>query len=155
MTKIHSKPPGSRPYKPGMDRFREIVGKRLAKARAKEAEVFEAGIGDRLIRLSGGQPRELMILIREALIGGDLPIGSEAVDRAAREGARAYARQLTEDHLAIMKEVRKSGRLKRTKANGEIVRELLDSRAVLQYVNEDEWYAVNPLIPARATRKSK
>lgn len=155
MTKISAKPPGSKPYKAGVDLFLAIVGKRLERAGATESDVFARGVLPRLIQFSGGQPRELMILIREALIGGDLPIQNEAVDRAAREGARAYARQLTEEHTAILKQVRRNGLLKRTSANEETVRELLDSRAVLQYVNEDEWYAVNPLIPQVRTRKTK
>lgn len=155
MTKISTRPPRTGVYKPGMDKFRDIIARRLHHANAAESDVFASGVLDKLIKLSGGQPRELMILIREAIIGGDLPIGSAAVDRAAREGARAYARQLTEEHMAIIRAVWNNGAIKRTKANEETVRELLDGRAVLQYVNEHEWYGVNPLIPKPPTRKSK
>lgn len=155
MTKIRTKPPRSKPYKAGVDRFRDIVDKRLKHAKAGESEVFASAVLERLINLSGGQPRELMILVREALIGGDLPIQNDAVDRAAREGTRAYARQLTDDHLTVIDQVRRRGLLKRTKTNEETVRELLDSRAVLQYANQDEWYAVNPLIPQARTREAK
>ena len=37
----------------------------------------------------------------------------------------------------------------------ETFRELLASRAILQYVNDEEWYGVNPLInlPAAKTKK--
>jgi hypothetical protein len=96
-----------------------------------------------------------MILMREAIITDDLPISDAAVDRAFREGRRAYARQLREEHRPILEQVRKNGALKRTKDNDELVRELLDSRAILQYVNDKEWYGANPLIsyPEPAARK--
>ncbi len=156
MSKIKTQPPNSREYKRGMDRFRDLISARLHKADVEENDVFDNGkVRDRLIRLSGGQPRELMILIREALIGGGLPIQDAAVDRAEREGRRAFARQLREEHWKIVGNVRKNGALKRTQENDELVRDLLDSRAVLQYVNEKEWYAVNPLIAQPVRRKSK
>jgi hypothetical protein len=155
MTKVREKPPQDKAYKPGMDKFREIITARLKQADAPEADVLGPGVVDRLIKLSGGQPRELMILIREALVGGGLPIGKDPVERATREGTRAYARQLTAEHMKLLTQVWKDGSLRRTKANEELIRELLDSRAVLQYINQKEWYAVNPLIPKPATSKSK
>ena len=36
----------------------------------------------------------------------------------------------------------------RTADNEELFRELLESRAILQYVNADEWYGQNPMIAA-------
>ncbi len=96
-----------------------------------------------------------MILLREAIIGGGLPITDAAVDRAEGEGRRAFARQLHEEHLKIIGQVRKDGKLRRTRDNEELVRDLLDSRAILQYVNKDEWYGVNPVISAPTSRTSR
>lgn len=156
MTKISTPPPRRGPYPKGVECFRQMIARRLEEAQVIPGDVFAGDkIRDQLIKLSGGQPRELMILIREALIGGDLPIHQAAVDRAAREGARAYARQLLEEHVAIVRQVAKTGKLRRTAGNDQLIRELLDSRAVLQYVNKIEWYGVNPLIELPATRRSR
>ncbi len=146
MTKIRTRPPGSKAHKPGTDRFRDIIAHRLKHAKTQESEVFGKGVIDRLVVMSGGQPRELMKLVRDALIGGALPVQSGAVARVETEGARAYARQLTEEQTKLLRQVAKSGRIVRNKATDETFRELLDSRAVLQYVNDTEWYGVNPLI---------
>lgn len=147
MTRITHRPPKGTVYKAGMDLFRAVIAARLRQAGQDEAAVFENDkIRDRLIKLSGGQPRELMILIREAIIGGGLPIKDDAVDRAEREGRRAYARQLREEHWTVLKQVGKKGKINRTLDNDEVVREVLDSRAVLQYVNKEEWYGLNPLV---------
>ena len=117
-----------------------------------------SGKSTELRRLQGllerGTP-PIFVVFCEALIGGDLPIHQAAVDRAAREGARAYARQLLEEHVAIVRQVAKTGKLRRTAGNDQLIRELLDSRAVLQYVNKTEWYGVNPLIELSATRQSR
>ena len=156
MTKVAQRPPKRSMHRPGMERFREVISARLKKISVGEANVFETDkVRDRLIRLSGGQPRELMILTREAIIGGGLPINDGAVDRAEREGRRAYARQLRDEHWSLIDKVRNKGSLKRTQANDDLVRELLDSRAVLQYLNEEEWYGVNPLIAVPTSRKAK
>jgi len=160
MVKIAEPPPARKRFAPGFQKFREMIRARLKRTGAKESDVFKsAAVRDELIRLSGGQPRVLMLLIREAIVGGDLPIDAAAVDRARQEGTRAYARQLRKDHRPILDEVRKTGALTRTEQNDAIIRELLDSRAILQYTNAPEWYAVNPLIacpvPPRARKRKK
>jgi len=88
-----------------------------------------------------------MILIRDAIIGNGLPIAAAAVERAARDGRQAYGRQLQAEHMPILDNVRKDGKLVRDSGNDALVRELLESRAILQYENADEWYDVNPLVP--------
>jgi hypothetical protein len=148
MTKVRARPPEKKPCEAGVKKFRQVIAKRLQHVAVAESDVFTQGkVRDDLIQLSGGQPRELMILMREAIIGGELPINPAAVDRAKREGRRAYARQMRAEHWPIIKAVRKDGCLPRDASNDSAIRELLDSRAVLQYVNADEWYGANPLLP--------
>ena len=155
MVKVRTRPPARKPHKPGIEKLREVISRRLQHAGLEDEAVFDDKTSDRLIDLSGGQPRELMILIREALVGKGVPITTFAVDRAAGEGRRAYARQLRDDHQAILQAAHKTGKLERTKGSEETIRDLLDSRALLQYVNDEEWYGVNPLIelPKAAKRR--
>ncbi len=156
MTKLTQRPPSKGTCKPGIERFRDIIATRLKSAGVDDETVFESSkLRDRLIRLSGGQPRELMILLREAIIGGGLPIGATAIDRAEREGRRAYARQLHDEHWKMIRQVRKDGKLRRTRDNEELIWELLDSRAILQYLNTEEWYGVNPVAREATRRKAK
>jgi hypothetical protein len=148
MTKLSGRPPGREPHPDGLAKFAEIIRKRLATVPALTEDVFASPeVMGELIRLSGGQPRELMILIRDAIIANGLPIVAAAVERAARDGRQAYGRQLQAEHMPILDNVRKDGKLVRDSTNDELVRELLESRAILQYENADEWYDVNPLVP--------
>ncbi len=105
MTKVRGRPPEAKPYEPGVEKFRQIIARRLEKADAKEKDVFDGPeVIDELIALSGGQPTELMTLVREALIAHDgLPINAEALERAKIEGRREYARLLREGHWPIIK----------------------------------------------------
>ena len=149
MTKIAARPPQHGTYEKGMEKFRQVVARRLEAAKASEQEVFaDDAVRDRLIALSGGQPDQLMMLVREAIVAREFPITNESLDRAEREGRREFARLLRQDHWPIINEVRLDGRFRRTEEKDKAFRELLQSRAVLQYVNDEEWYGVNPMMAA-------
>ncbi len=147
MTKLATRPPKSKTYPPGMKKFREIIAARLKSVGASEEDLFQSKkAGDDLIKLTGGQPTELMSMIREAIVTDGLPIGPAGVKRCRTEAMRSYRRQLRSDHWPLIEEVRHTGMVVRTKENEEAFRELLDSRAILLYVNDGEWYGLNPAI---------
>jgi energy-coupling factor transporter ATP-binding protein EcfA2 len=141
-----------RKNKQGFEKFRELIRRRLEKAGVKEKDAFENDkTRDEIIKHSGGQPRELITLIRDSMIEGQLPITISAVNKVIKKAGHAYARQLREEHWAIIEQVRKKHTLKRTQENDALCMELLDNRAILQYENGGEWYGLNPLLPQRST----
>ncbi len=149
MTKIATRPPHPEAYEMGMDKFRQVIARRLEAARASERDVFADGsVRDHLIQLSGGQPDQLMMLVREAIVAGEFPITDNSLERAKREGQREFARLLRQDHWPIINEVRLNGQFQRTEAKEKAFRELLQCRAILQYVNDEEWYGLNPMVAA-------
>ncbi len=147
MIKIATPPPANRPHEKGIDKMEEMVLSRLTAAGATTADVFQKPpILRELIKLSGGQPTELMTLVREAIISDGLPLKHESLKRATREGQREYARQLRREHWPIIEQVRETGQAVRDNTNEAAIRELLDSRAIVQYVNDIEWYGLNPMV---------
>jgi hypothetical protein len=149
MTRVTARPPDKGSYALGVEKFREIIARRLRAAKAEGTEVFASErVCDALIALSGGQPSELMSLVREAIIAHALPIDDKSLERAKSEGRREYARQLRKDHWPVIEEIRATGSLLRTEENEALFRELLESRAILQYANGDEWYGLNPMVAA-------
>jgi hypothetical protein len=149
MTKIATRPPKSKPHEPGIRRFREIVTARLKQAGAVDTDLFaDEKTRNELIRLTAGQPSALMTLTREAIVTHGLPINHKSLARALREGRQEYARQLRSEHWPLLESVRATGTLVRTADNEILFRDLLDSRAILQYVNDDEWYGLNPIVAA-------
>ncbi len=148
MTKIATPPPASKTYAPGIKKFRELIKKRLDKVGVDEGFLFQTDrVRDELIKLSGGQPTELMTLIRSAIVTEEeLPIKPPSVKRCRTEAMRSYRRLLRADHWPLIEEARRTGQVVRTIENETAFRELLDCRALLLYVNDEEWYGVNPAI---------
>ncbi len=159
MTKIETPPPASKTYPKGIAKFREMITARLTSVGATEDDLFEsAKVRDDLIKLTGGQPTELMTLIREAIVTTGIPIGSKGIKRTSQEVMRSYRRQLRADHWPVLEEARKTGQVVRTETNEKPFRELLESRALLLYRNDEEWYGLNPAIetltPPAASKES-
>jgi hypothetical protein len=147
MTKIETPPPEGKAHPPGIKKFREMIFTRLSSVGATEDDLFQSGkVRDDLIKLTGGQPTELMSFIRESIATSGLPITSQGVKRCRFETMRTYRRQLRADHWPLIQEVRQTGQIVRTDDNEKPFRELLDSRALLLYRNDEEWYGVNPCI---------
>lgn len=148
MIKIATAPPNPRSYPKGILKMEELVTTRLDAAGVSLDQVFEKqNLLKEMIKLSGGQPTELMTLLREAIISHGLPVKSESLRRAVREGKREYARQLRLEHWPILEQVRTTGKVERAR-DDSLFRELLDSRALIQYVNDVEWYGLNPMVAA-------
>lgn len=147
MAKLSTPPPDSRPYAPGIERFREIIRVRLRSIGATESDLFASDeLRDELIRFSGGQPSELMTLIRQAMAGHPLPLNERAIRRAFAAIQRSYERFLRTEHWPIIEVVGATGRLPRTDDTEPRIRQLLESRAVLLYQNARSWYALNPAL---------
>jgi len=141
-----------RKNKAGFDKFRDLIRRRLKKAGAKGNDVFDNNsTRDKIIEYSGGQPRELITLIRDSIIEAELPITLSAIEKVARKARHAYARQLRQEHWAIIEQVRRDHALRRKEENDLLYMELLDNRAILQYENGGEWYGLNPLLPSPPT----
>ena len=80
MTKIAHRPPRKGVYAAGVQKFRQILARRLKAAGASNDEVFQSdNVRDQLIHLSAGQPDQLMMLVREAIVSRGLPIGKDSL----------------------------------------------------------------------------
>jgi len=149
MTKVSGRD-GKR-YKKGFDKFISIIQKRIEKAQAKTSLFENNRVRDKIVKYSAGQPRQLMILIREAIIAGSIPIKEEYVENVARKIRHSYERQLRQEHWSIIERVKQDNRLERNADNDALCMELLANRALLYYLNKDQWYGLNPLLPERDT----
>jgi hypothetical protein len=147
MVQIRTRPPENRDYPRGMEFMRTIIRKRLHFAGIHEdAEAFDPGVMDTLIRASGGEPRQLMHLIREALNYGALPLTARQAELAITSSRKTLRRPLGKEDWAIIQSVATDGLLPRDTASEERVRGLLLNRHLLQYANGDEWFAPSPLL---------
>lgn len=147
MIKLKAMPPDGSIHPPGIAAMRKIIAARLNSEQIAFGDVFDSEeTCKQLIQLSGGQPSVLMSLVKEAVIADTLPIAAPSLQRIRREGMREFRRQLRLDHWAIVEEFRQNGRHVTEEAEDSVFRDLLESRALLQYVNDEEWYGLNPFV---------
>jgi hypothetical protein len=138
----------------GEEALIEILGKRASRAfgyegdaAARSAEEIFASpeLLRRVIRLSGGHLRSLLVMLTEMLDWvDDLPIGPETVDRYVARAARDLARGLFADDKEVLQTV------DRTKDAVADIRffDLLRNHYVFAYEagTEENWYGLNPLL---------
>lgn len=140
-------------YELGVSKVKEIIAKRVSHFLFNSSlvpRIFESEETlTRLCLMSGGHVRELMLLVREAIVQTDtLPISGQAVQRAITKARDVYRRTVEREQWPILTEVYQSKQLQ----NDDSYRSLLLSRCLLEYVEFDEkselkrWCDVHPLI---------
>jgi hypothetical protein len=113
--------------------------------RVDESLIAEEAL-ERLVDLSSGIPRELVVLGRQASLearkSDNDRIELENVERAARRKRVDYQVLLTRTQLRLLKHVHREKRIE----NDEDHRALLHNLSVLEHRNDDVWHDVHPLV---------
>jgi len=143
------------PYEPGIEKMKELIGKRLPKGVALESVIVEDGLMF-LIKYSGGHIRNLMRFTQNAVIEheGGLPITLKEAQRAIRDTIGFMSPMLRPGDWQIFATL-ETDEGEAWDNNDPDRRRLLENICVMEYINggEDDlfnepapWYAVNPLI---------
>ena len=154
------------PNEKGLEKFREIIAKRIAQvkldsdanigenlAQNLETEVFDSPETlQTLCLMSGGHVRLLMQMVQKALDWtDDLPISQRSVRIAIEEAKDFYRNTIFEHQWSILRQVADSKSIPNVENDKEHPR-LLASRCILEYRYYDEnkrlhpWYDVHPLV---------
>ena len=78
--------------------------------------------------------------------GEGLPISDASLDRIRRENKRDFKRPLLLEDWQILEVIRRGEPFERSADQEERFRLLLESRTILQYVHDEEWYGLNPFV---------
>lgn len=110
-----------------------------------EQSLLEDAALDLLVDYSGGVPRELIRLARDACVEADIS-GSSLVQVAhikavVSEERKRFKRLLSEEQLALLGDIK----VKRDIDQTEAYQELLHTLSLLEYENDELWYDVNPI----------
>ena len=147
MVEVRKRPPDTTVHELGIERMRTVILRRLNTVGITDpAEAFADDTMDLLIHASGGEPRQLMHLVSDALVHGSLPIQRAAAERAITLATRTLRRSMTQEDWEIVRGVAKNGILPVDEKTEARVRSLLFNRQVLQYCNGEEWFAPSPLL---------
>ena len=129
----------------GLEAMREMVRKRLHEAGATQDEAFDTNDTlDYLCRMSGGHARSLFQLLRSACDRlDDFPLTHAVVEQAVREVSNSFERALDNpefyDDLRQIDEAHDLVGITHKQV-------LLYNFSVLEYLNAEPWYAVNPTV---------
>ena len=130
------------PFPAGLDALRAILAERI-----DLAVIFEEAALELLCRMSGGHPRLLMTLVRDACGYAQnrhpKPIDLNSVERAVINLTRQYSRAIPEDHFPLLARVAQTKEID----NDEAHRLMLHNLSVLEYMNgEEPWHNVHPAV---------
>lgn len=124
----------------GLGRLARILTQRV------DQNLFEPDALRKLATMSGGVPRELIVLARRACVDAMRRevgrIDMAAVETAVRRKRMDYEVLLTSKQLERLREIKASKRVE----NKPEDRDLLHNLSVLEYRSRGIWYDVNPLI---------
>ncbi len=155
-----------RPNEKGLQKFREIIAKRIEHVKLDSddmighnlAQNLETEVLDspetlkRLCLMSGGHVRLLMQMMQKALDWtDDLPISQRSVRRAIEEAKDFYRKTIFEHQWELLRQVANSKNIPNEENDKEYPR-LLASRCILEYryYNENDeltyWHDVHPLV---------
>jgi hypothetical protein len=137
----------------GEDTMIEILGRRAQRAfndpddakRSAERIFADEELLRRIVRLSGGHVRSLLVLVSELLDWvEDLPISETTVDRYVPRAAKDLARALSQSDRDLLAELSASGEPPENPRFWDLIR----NHYVFAYESGDEeyWYGLNPLL---------
>lgn len=142
MIKTHTR--DGKAWDAGLAVMRQILEQRITLRQA-----FDENTLDLLCMQSGGHPRQLMTLVRNAALNADRQrkqsplIEQRAVERALERLVSEYSRSIPEEHFPLLARVH----LDKQVPNDDAHRLMLHNLSVLEYLNgSPPWHDVNPAV---------
>lgn len=135
-------------HQAGYDAALELILQRIPERDL--AELFGADTEQRIERLidwSGGYPRELVRLIRDALREGSVPLSDVEFRRMLNLASGGYHMLVTEDSFAWLARVAVYRTMSiQNEAQRQIADTLIRGNVIMRYLNEEYWFDVHPSI---------
>ncbi|RME12786.1 MAG: hypothetical protein D6816_00560 [Bacteroidetes bacterium] len=129
-----------------IDRMKEFVYKRIDRSLFDDNENDE--LVKRMIRYSGGNPRELLRIISYANFFADEEKGKideTAVDKGLRKLARETAEYLTKEELKKLRELKENNQEGKSTPYDDIIDDLLEKVIIYEY-NDGTYKRANPVL---------
>ncbi len=151
MVKVFQRRNFDQPFEEGCKAFTEILKKRLEEIPLETA--FEPQALELLIKYSGGNLRNMMRFIQEAVMSTDvLPITANIARKSIQPTVRIYASSINETFWTKLAALDTSADQQVNNGDRDSWM-MLENLTIMEYVNGEEtenlddiWYAVNPVV---------
>jgi len=151
MIKLHRHPrEGGGRHEPGYDAVMQLLLARLGERdlAALFGSQTEVRV-ERLIEWSGGYPRELVRLLRQALASETIPLSDQDFDRLLNEVQDEYRKLLKTEDLDWLAQVAVTRYMTAgNEKDRETADAMLGNNVVLRYLNAQDWFDVHPAVRA-------
>lgn len=135
-------------FEPGLEVLRSLLGKRL------DDGDLENLLGedwrdrrDRIIRFSGGYPRDIIRIFRQILMEDQFPLGDESFRRIFKEIEANYRLAIPSNLYPLLAKAQRDLFLvTSTEDEREASARLFGQNALLRYQNEDCWFRLHPAV---------
>ncbi len=142
--KLHERDAPDTPHKAGMRTMREVVRRRLKTLGHEPEKIVSRNALSLMVKMSGGVMREMISLMREAIVQAEISGETQVNLRAARAAVyklrRQYAAGLRQEHYRELEDFRATGIPSRSKDCDDLLRNLY----ILSFINDTFWYDIHP-----------
>jgi hypothetical protein len=132
------------PYPTGLETMGKVVHRRVHALGYEPEHIISADALDLMARMSGGVMREMVSLMREAVVQADVMGETKVTLPAARAAVyklrRQYAAGLREEHYHELQKFN----VTHIPSRNEVCSDLLRNLYILSYTNEELWYDIHP-----------
>ncbi|MEA3353303.1 MAG: hypothetical protein U9Q33_05785 [Campylobacterota bacterium] len=134
------------PYEKGLEALRMLVSSRVSEDNQKEifGDDYKNQV-DKIIKFSGGYVRELLEILRMAIIQKNYPVKSEIVDKLIQNEKNSFKELVNSDIVKELKEVHEKKEISHI-SDISIKDQLLTNHLILRYRNSDLWFDLHPAL---------
>lgn len=142
--KLHERGDPGAPHKGGVRTMREVARRRLRTLGYEPDKVVSRNALSLMVKMSGGVMREMVSLMREAVVQAEISEERQITLRAARAAVyklrRQYAAGLRQEHYETLENFLSTGLPAQSSVSDDMLRNLY----ILSYINDQLWYDVHP-----------
>ena len=124
--------------------MREVARRRLRTLGYEPDKVVSRNALSLMVKMSGGVMREMVSLMREAVVQAEISEERQITLRAARAAVyklrRQYAAGLRQEHYETLENFLSTGLPAQSSVSDDMLRNLY----ILSYINDQLWYDVHP-----------
>lgn len=155
MIKVRS--PDGAPFEPGVGAAKALVQRRIDVRDL--VDILGDDWGDRLDRIikwSGGYPRDLVRVLHALLESDQFPVSDDELSRTLLQLGDEYRRIVSREEAEWLRRIGEEKQLRIVDGDHrEAVDFMLQNNVILRYVNSKEWYDLHPALGDLSTHLAK
>lgn len=129
----------------GVEVMKNLVYERIPQEDLRQILGDDERVLEEIIEYSGGYPRDLLRLLREAILVDDYPVSRKEIDSILQELENEYRDTISVEDRESLREIYESKDINFSKFDHiDVAERLFSMHVVLRYRNGEQWFTLNP-----------